>query len=287
MGVPSSQVAACWVKEGLNSVNWVPLRDVVFLAIKQRWAGKSDGEISDYVETNLPYVAEHLRDTAAEWVIDGAVPTFEIDSEPSPYIRLLSALPSNLVSKLRKIDPFMFEQVCADVLTALGAESQTTRRSYDGGVDFVAVNLKIVPNAFLVPVACKAAVVGQAKRYKDGNPINETRLREFVGAATLKKHELCVAGRIGPLAPVLFAFWTTSDFDSNAKSYARQLGLWYMDGHTMAAYVDNLGLRELVLSLPDASALPTDSEPPSTQLATGAPRSDAESHSETLTTSTG
>jgi hypothetical protein len=57
--------------------------------------------------------------------------------------------------------------------------------------------------------------------------------------------------KLGPLTPVVFAFWTTSDFDPNAKRFARDVGLWYMDGLTLASYVSGLGLENYLISLPD------------------------------------
>ena len=80
MGVPSSQVAAHWIKQELDSTEWIPLREVAFATVRRRWVGRSDGEIWDYVEENLPFVAEHLRDSAGDCVVDGAVPQFEIDN---------------------------------------------------------------------------------------------------------------------------------------------------------------------------------------------------------------
>lgn len=255
MGVPSSQVAAFWVQQALDSTEWVLLKDVLFKAVRQKWTSLSEEDGWEYVEANLDYVAEHLRDSIAECSIDGTIPKYEIDSEPSPYIRQTGTLPSEVITKLRKIDPFQLETICAKLLGALGATAYATQKTGDGGIDFVGMNLKVVPSALVLPMACRAAVIGQTKRYKDGNAISETRLREFVGAATLRKHQLSSEGKIGPLAPVLFAFWTTSDFDSNAKRYARDLGLWYMDGYTLATYVTELGLKDEVLSLSDASQL--------------------------------
>lgn len=251
MAIPSSQVTAVWVKQELDTTEWVSLRDISFRAVKRRWLSQTDGEIWEHVENNLTFVADHLRDSAAECVLDGSIPTFEIDNEPIPYIRLLPSLPSEVLSKLRKVDPFELEDICARLLAGLGATSHVTQRTNDGGIDFVGVSFNIVPAGLSIPSACKGVVIGQAKRYKDGRVISETYLREFVGAATLKKHELNVKSQIPPLAPILYAFWTTSDFDANAKRYARNLGLWYMDGLTLAAYVVHLGLKDIVLALPE------------------------------------
>lgn len=252
MGIPSSQVCAAWIKAELTETDWVPLNDICVRAVRLRIQTWTDSQVYEYVEQNLPHVAEHLRDEVAEWGVDGKVPTFEIDNEQSPYVRLCPSAARPLLTKLRMIDPYALEGVCADVLRKLGADAQATQQTNDGGIDFEAVGLKIVQGSLGMPNACKAAVVGQAKRYREANPIRECQLREFVGAATLRRHELQRNAVIGPLTPVLFAFWTTSDFDPNAKRFARASGLWYMDGDTLANYIDNLGLGAPVLALRDA-----------------------------------
>jgi hypothetical protein len=183
MSIPSSQIASVWLQEELETTTWVPLKEILFKAARRKLVGLSDEEVWDYVEVNFQYVAEHLRDEVSECQIDGATPTFEIDSEQLPYIRRTASLPSDVIAKLRKIDPFQLETIC--------------------------------------------------------------------GASLLKRHELAADGRIGPLTPVLYAFWTTSDFDPNAKKFARQMGLWYMDGLTLATYVNDLTLKGFVMALPD------------------------------------
>lgn len=253
MTTPSSQTCAAWVKEALISTDWVRLYDVCFAVTRTKLVTWADGEIHEYVEGNLRYVAEHLRDEASEWHIDGKSPRFEIDEEPSPYIRACAQQTRPLLLKLRRIDPFKFEHICAQILVKLGADAKATQRTADGGVDFVGSGLKIVRGTIGVPSACNAAVIGQAKRYKQGNNIKETQIREFVGAAILRRHQLHADGKIGPLTPVLFAFWTTADFDQNAKQFARASGLWYMDGDTLANYVDQLDMHAEVMALEDTA----------------------------------
>lgn len=253
MADPSSQIIASWIKQALDSSDWLPLRDVCFTAIRKQLLKRSEDDAWDIVESNLIYIAEHLRNELSECLVDGTSPLFEVDSEPSPYIRLLPSPASDVLVHIRQIDPFELEKVCAAILHELGAESYTTQQTNDGGVDFIGANLSIVPKALSIPLACKAVVIGQAKRYQSGNVINERQLREFVGAATLHKYKVQTERKFGPLAPILFAFWTTSDFDPNAKRFAREIGLWYMAGQTLASYISSLGLRELVMALPKAS----------------------------------
>jgi len=251
MPAPASQISAEWVRDELESITWTPVRDVLLSAYRKKLPSYSEDQLSDLIEDRLRFVAEHLRNYAAEWILDGSVPLFEIDNDPSPYIRLTSDLPSDLKSKLHRIDPSEFERVCASILAALGATARAKGQPNDGGIDFLALHLSVVPTTLSIPLTCRAAVIGQAKRYKHGNVISETQLREFVGAATLEKHKLLRDGNIGPLSPVIFAFWTTSSFDQNARRFARDVGLWYMDGLTLAGYVTTLGLRESVMALAD------------------------------------
>src|SRR6266436_8901240 len=131
MATPSSQVIAIWVQQVLTGESWSPLEDVCVQAVKNNWTGASDTQIYGLVEQNLPYVAEHLRDEASEFALDGAAPTFQIDDEQLPYIRALSGTGRDLLAKLRVIDPFAVEQVCADVMDRLGADARTTQRTND------------------------------------------------------------------------------------------------------------------------------------------------------------
>lgn len=242
MGTPSSQTCASWVKEYLVSTEWCALYDCLVAVLSERLSGWPSDGIHDFVENNILYVAEHLRDEVAEWRLDGRSPRFEIDEEQSPYVRACSTDARPVLTALRRVDPFAFEGVCARILIELGADARVTQQSADGGIDFIATGLRIVPSTLGVPSACNAVLVGQAKRYKEGNNIRESQVREFVGAGILQLHRLQAEGKVGPLAPTLFAFWTTAEFDQGARRYARAAGVWYMDGDTLANYVHRLGL---------------------------------------------
>lgn len=76
-------------------------------------------------------------------------------------------------------------------------------------------------------------------------------VREFVGGGVWHRHKIRLDSGTSPLAPVILAFWTTSNFEPNAKRYAREMGIWYMDGHTLASYIIKLNLADFVFSLPD------------------------------------
>lgn len=252
MGQPSTQIIAVWIRDGATNTDWRLLEEVAYDVLRQRLPADkySDGKIWEMIEEGLPHIAETLRTEAADCTSDGVPLSFEIDDEPSPYYK---AIPSDneLLAKLRRVNPFEVEGICAKILEKLGASSHSTQRTADGGVDFIATNLDIVPSGLGIPAVCRAVVIGQTKRYSETNIITEKSLREFVGAGVWKRHKLRLDSGISPLAPVILAFWTTSNFEPNAKRFARDMGVWYMDGQTLAAYITHLGLAEFVQELPD------------------------------------
>lgn len=240
MKKPSSRVIACWVRESLFGTEWQQLKDVCQIAIQSRIPTYGDTFVSEIVEENIYYVAEILRNDIAESGVDGAACSFEIDDEDPPYIRVLPRGLIRTLSTIRSIDPFKFERLCAEILTRIGALTEVTSRTNDGGVDFIGYNMSLVTGPISVPTCCRVCVLGQAKRYNEHKIISETNLREFVGAAMRKRNDLVIQQKVAALSPIILAFWTTSSFDRNAKTYARAMGLWYMDGETLANYVETL-----------------------------------------------
>ncbi len=239
------------MKDEVDSTEWRSLTDVCVAALRNKWSGKSHSEILDYIENNIQYIAEHLRNDASNCLIDGTAAKFSIDDENPPYVKAIGAATSGLLTKLRSISPYIVEAVCAKILTAFGANAQSTQRTSDGGVDFIAIGLNILPDTYPVPIGSKTTIIGQTKRYKEGNAVTEKHMREFVGAGLLRKHILQTDKKIAALTPVIFAFWTTSDFEPNAKRYARDVGMWFMDGHTMATYIHALNMTDEIMLLPD------------------------------------
>ncbi len=207
MAVPSSQVAAVWVKAEIVSIEWIPLLNVCFAAVRKKWIGKSDEEVWEYVERNIHYIAEHLRNEASVCLVDGSAPKFHIDEEQPPYVKTAGTPTSGLLAHLRNLDPFKVEEICADILNGFGATAHSTQPTADGGVDFIATNLNIVPQAYAVPMGCKATVIGQTKRYKDGNAITEKQMREFVGAGLLRRHILQTEGKISECGSWMATHW--------------------------------------------------------------------------------
>lgn len=252
MAAPSSQVIAAWVKSDLVGTDWIRLDEACSQTLTVRLPNYSTSQIAEIVETNAAYVAEHLREELACCRQDAVPPEFEIDDEASPYIRLSDESSQALARDLCRVDPFRFEELCVDILRALKARAELNRKRSDDGVDFFAIDFDFVPDTVNTPQGCRAAVVGQAKRFKSGHLIKETDLRAFIGGAVKVRNDLLIGRKILPLSPVVFAFWTTSDFDPSAREYARSLGIWYLNGRALARYVRDLGLAGSIKAISDS-----------------------------------
>lgn len=250
MGVPPTQVIADWVEDYVVGSDWLPIDECISRTLVVRLPNLPEEERWDLVDHSLPHVVDILRDRINQAYFDGARVSIEIDEEEPPYIRSIGVDHSNVLQKLKRIEPYAFEEVCAAILKKAGCEAERTQRSRDGGIDFVATGLDILPPAMNCPMGCRAAVIGQAKRYESSS-VAEKALREFVGASLLRRHELRVDKKIWPLSPVLLAFWTTSKFDPSGRTFARDTGVWLMDGQTISEVIHKLDLEDWVFSLPD------------------------------------
>ena len=104
-----------------------------------------------------------------------------------------------LKDRLHAIDPYQFEFLVADLLQNIGFENvEVTKRSGDNGIDILA-NLT-------VGGVTDVKTVVQVKRYKEGNKISGSVIRELRGTAEVDQRGLVI---------------TTSDFQKNAREEAK------------------------------------------------------------------
>ena len=243
MARPSFQVVAGWVC-GCISPNWQELSVVAKQAVSQHWTGHSEMDCADLAEEYQDRIAEHLRNEFAFAAAAGAVRQYEIDEETPAYIRgALTDAAVSLRNRMHVMNPLKFEEICSRILVALGGFSEVTRASHDGGVDFFARRLSIVPRELKFPNAASVIVVGQAKRYANGHLVTEKELRGFVGAGLLRLYELGIQHACGAFSPSILAFWTTSSFDPRARLFGEKCGVWLMDGPTLVDYVLRLSVK--------------------------------------------
>src|SRR5574344_1684126 len=106
-------------------------------------------------------------------------------------------LQSELLSKLKTVDPIRFEQIVLDLMEKMNyGIGQMTPLSHDGGIDGIIDEDELSLEKIYL----------QAKRYSD-NKVNEKEMQNFVGALG------CSTVRKG-------VFITTSFFDERAKKKA-------------------------------------------------------------------
>jgi len=127
-----------------------------FLAFEARKGTRRSNQIGNETES--------IADASLEELIDNAE-------------RLnMAEIKSDLLDKLKKIDPYYFEQVCIDILLAMnyggGREelAEVTKKSGDGGIDGIIKQDPLGLNKVYV----------QAKRWE--NDIQEKQIRDFIGA---------------------------------------------------------------------------------------------------------
>jgi hypothetical protein len=236
---PPSQVLAHWVTQELTR-EWTSLRTILATVANQQMTGRSHDAIADLVEENIQHVERHLRNEVNVHEQEGTVCQFEIDQERPPFVRIANAYDPDHLSRLKQLTTSSFEQLCSAILANLGGRSEVTGSPADGGVDFVAFNLKFLGEDLPIPTSTRMSVIGQAKHQKE--PVVESEVRKFVGGATRRLHRYRVEGKVSGLSPVVLAFWTTSDFREEAAEYARAVGLWYLTGHSIAQYAASKGL---------------------------------------------
>lgn len=244
MAEPTPEYVAQRVLDALDARDWGSLEKHSFVAVRDTMRTWSAERVHDYVEANLSRISDYLRSREVYQVQDGEAPVYELDNEPSPYIRRRSEVDTDILRALQALDWGRFEELCGSILSRLGASSvHMTPPTRDGGVDVIGFNLCHQKGAVPVPDVAKLCVLVQAKRYARGNNVKETELRTFVGGADLWVERLRRTKTIRVVTPIVYAFWATSDFDVAAKRYARKMGIWHMNGPTIAAVVKALKLE--------------------------------------------
>lgn len=233
----ANQICSSLVTKGL--VSWTHITPLTFDALGLILPKESIEYRSEYAEEISAHVAEHLRERIANARADGHIVGVEI-SEDS-FARASRADLATTSNAMLALTPSEFEELCASILRALGGTAMVSGSSGDGGIDFSCFDLNFWPQNFPAPPSLNVVVIGQAKRYSTGM-ISTTKLREFAGAASLRQHEMQASGKFSARQPIIYAFWTTASFEESARNFARRLGIWILDGITMATYASSLGL---------------------------------------------
>lgn len=169
-----------------------------------------------------------------------------------------------LERSLRLLDPTKFEQLCGQILDAVGCqEVYVTTAQKDDGVDVMA---KLALRSWSDGLAVDGVglhqiiggihflVYGQAKRYSEANKVTQEEVQRLEGSwksvrnayfqRNLAKDREVALNRIGyrPADPVLLLMATTSEFTRGAHVKGKDLGVVLLDGQQIAHLLATLGL---------------------------------------------
>lgn len=148
----------------------------------------------DKNDQNIKAVTNNLKDTHIE---EEKTPEELIESAQNLYFE---SLQSELLSKLKKVDPVRFERIVLQLMEKMNyGVGQMTPLSHDGGIDGIINEDELGLEKIYL----------QAKRYSD-NKVNEKEMQNFAGALG------CSPVRKG-------VFITTSYFDERAKRKANSI----------------------------------------------------------------
>ena len=143
---------------------------------------------------NIKVLTNNLKDTHIE---EEKTPEELIESAQNLYFE---SLQSELLSKLKKVEPVRFEQIVLQLMEKMNyGVGQMTPLSHDGGIDGIINEDELGLEKIYL----------QAKRYSD-NKVNEKEMQNFAGALG------CSPVRKG-------VFITTSYFDERAKRKASSI----------------------------------------------------------------
>ena len=188
----------------------------------------SNGESADEVEAARDFVVPQLRSEKAQGSVintpefEAADDIFDFDVEmsgpgvegrdeqighgqntPHRSSNASEIADPDLVTKLRGLDAYSFEELVADIWTERGWDAVVTDESGDRGVDVVAERRDPIPEKQLI----------QAKKYAEGNTVGSSDIQQY---SSLRHQEQGVDA---------VAVVTTSTFTQQAKDLADDLNV--------------------------------------------------------------
>jgi restriction endonuclease Mrr len=238
---PTPYNIALWIIAESENKDIKPIRNIINEILINRLKGTSPDEISDLTEKVNDSVVIELGNIYADDIQDGRSLNFEIIDDE--YIKFSEKSNQKLLDKLYEITPDSFEKFCVLLLKKIGAkEYRHNNIKYDGVVDFFGFYIPIGDIIGLpYPSKSKPIIIGQAKRYKKGHRVKLSEVQKFIGGALKKNDEL--KRNFGILTPTLYIYWTTSEFNKDAKEYCKAMGIWYLDGTGLTNLANLAGIE--------------------------------------------
>lgn len=233
-------LANCIARE-VRELGFIDLTKVMFEVIQKHHFIESEEETWDYVEQYIEDVSRELFEKESRARECGMECSFDIDEEHGTYyIRYSCPSYKEVLDAIGAISPDQFERLCSCIITRMGGAGKDMGGDDDGGIDFIGENLLLTGIPALSHLPASVYLLGQAKHYKDGNQITLIEARAFIGSAVKRQDELIRSGA-KRFQPVIFAFWTTSDFHKDAYDYFRDLGVWALNGQQLSSLANSLG----------------------------------------------
>lgn len=208
-----------WGKSYLKKGDFVhyPERGMVQITEKGIEACKKELTLKDVKGHFLNFNAKEEIENIVENEIEGSSPQDLIDSG---FSAIESQIKSELLERLKVIDPYYFEKVILILLKKMNyGDFIETSKSNDGGIDGIINEDKLGLEKIYI----------QAKRYNE-NKVREKDIRNFIGAMSGDTNK--------------GVFVTTSSFDSTAvkKAHEAHHSIILIDGDKLADLMYQYGV---------------------------------------------
>lgn len=243
---PGPNIVTQWISQEIENIDYISLSNVLEITLGLHLKERSVEQIAELAEQLEPAVIMQLHVLADEQISNGVEPQFLLEGEVGTcYIRAVNREVTRIQAAICQLNGTEFEEFCSKILNSLGAKSMQVKGGPgDGGVDFTARDLPVSSCTLPALTASYPIVIGQAKCYRQDRLISLDQLRGFLGAAVVLADKIRrEEERIGLFSPIIFAFWTTSDFLPSARDFAREAGIWCLGGLAIAQLTLNLQLE--------------------------------------------
>jgi restriction system protein len=208
--LPMIRNRIAWGKSYLKKGGYVhyPKRGMVQITDKGKEACRKKIQLKDVTSDYLNFYDVESSKRQKKIGIENSSPQDLIDSG---FAAVESKVKTDLLEKLKNIDPYYFEKVILKLLKRMGyGDFIETSKSGDGGIDGIINQDKLGLEKIYI----------QAKRYTE-NKVREKDIRNFIGAMS------------GDTSKGVFV--TTSIFDNSAirKAHDAHHSIILIDGHKL------------------------------------------------------
>jgi len=224
-----------WGKSYLKKGGLVhyPQRGYVQITEKGKSAKLENVSLDDIHANVITFYEPENTSSSVATIVAHASPQDLIDSG---FEQIERGVKSELLLKLKEVDPYAFEKIILILLKKMGyGDFIETAKSGDGGIDGIINEDQLGLEKIYI----------QAKRYNE-NKVRETDIRNFIGAMSGDTHK--------------GIFVTTSTFDEKAKAKARNAHhkIILLDGSKLVDLMHKFNVGVQIKSLYEVKVLDND-----------------------------